>query len=310
MRHFLPALAAALLSATAVSAADTTITAGGFTLTDHGLVGFGRIAANTKDKFGETFGSGSALQVDAASWTRNADGSYAGSAWLLPDRGYNVEGTTDYRERLNTLTLTLKPVAADATDPEQTSLEATLAETLLLTDDKGGDMTGLDPINGVRAAADGLPALPQASNGKVSLDAEGLVVLADGSILVSDEYGPNIYRFSAEGKLLGVTVPPGAFTPIRNGQPSYSANAPTAGETGPDPENPETGRQNNQGLEGLSVTPDGKFVIALLQSANRQDGGDKSSTRDKTRALVYDAADPVISVHDSPKSSERYNADR
>jgi hypothetical protein len=32
-------------------------------------------------------------------------------------------------------------------------------------------------------------------------------------------------------------------------------------------------------------------VIALLQSAPRQDGGDSSSTRMNTRALVYDAAD-------------------
>ena len=69
-----------------------------------GLVGFGRIPASTKDSFGETFGSGSAMAVDPKTWTLNADGTYSGSARLVPDRGYNVVGTTDYRERLNVAT--------------------------------------------------------------------------------------------------------------------------------------------------------------------------------------------------------------
>ncbi|MDA4635776.1 esterase-like activity of phytase family protein, partial [Escherichia coli] len=60
-----------------------------------------------------------------------------------------------------------------------------------------------------------------------------------------------------------------------------------------DPKDPDTGRQNNQGLEGMALTPDGKFLIAVLQSAARQDGGDSSSTRQNTRALIYDAADPA-----------------
>ena len=43
----------------------------------------------------------------------------------------------------------------------------------------------------------------------------------------------------------------------------------------------------------MSLTPDGKFLIAVLQSATRQDGGDSGSTRQNTRALVYDASDPA-----------------
>ncbi len=293
-RAALHLFAIALLASTAPAfAADVSVTAAGVTLVDHGLVGFGRIPADTKDSFGETFGSGSAMYVDPKTWTLNADGSYSGSAWLVPDRGYNVVGTTDYRERLNVISLALKPVAADGTDPSQQSIVAALTDTKLLADDKGGDMSGLDPIGGVRAAGGALPALPEAANGKLVLDAEGFVALPDGSVLVSDEYGPNIYRFGADMKLLSVTVPPDAFTPIRKGVPNYSADAPTAGAAEPDPKNPETGRQNNQGLEGLALTPDGKFVIALLQSATRQDGGDNASTRNNTRALVYDAADPA-----------------
>src|SRR5829696_4525936 len=76
-----------------------------------GLVGVGRLAADTKDKFGETFGSGSGIAVDWKSWRRTAEG-YSGTFYLLPDRGYNVQGTTDYRARLNKVSVTFKPVDA------------------------------------------------------------------------------------------------------------------------------------------------------------------------------------------------------
>ena len=277
----------------AVTAADVTVDAGGMTLVDHGLVGFGRIASNTKDKFGETFGSGSAMAFDAASWKLGADGTYTGTMYLLPDRGYNVEGTTDYNTRLNAVSISFMPVGAETADPNQQSVKATLADTILFTDDKGGNISGLDPESGIRAAGGTLPALPQASNGKLVLDPEGIVRMPDGSYFVSDEYGPNIYRFDATGKLLSATTPPAAFTPMRRGTANYASNNPGPGASAPDPKDPDTGRQNNQGLEGLAMTPDGKFLIAALQSATRQDGGDKGSTRDKTRALVYDLADPA-----------------
>ncbi len=62
--------------------------------------------------------------------------------------------------------------------------------------------------------------------------------------------------------------------------------------------NPTRGRQNNQGLEGLSLTPDKTKLAALLQSATRQDGGTggNSATRRNTRLVIYD----VSSNPDSP----------
>ncbi|RWE73032.1 MAG: hypothetical protein EOS81_36900, partial [Mesorhizobium sp.] len=106
-----------------------------------GLVGVGRIPASQKDKFGETFGSGSGMAIDAKGWVRNG-ASYKGSLWLLPDRGYNVAGTADYRPRLNTIAIELTPTApgaAPAAGQEQAGVKATLADTMLLTDDKGAD---------------------------------------------------------------------------------------------------------------------------------------------------------------------------
>ena len=288
------ALATFVFAAPAAVLADTSVTVQGVTLVNKGRVAIGRIPANQRDKFGETFGSGSGMSIDIKNWSRNADGTYKGSLWLLPDRGYNVAGTTDYRARLNTIDIKLTPVAPGATPPagkEQSGVEAKLADTLLLRDNKGTETTGLDPANGVRNPEGAMPLLPQAPNGKISLDNEAIVRLPDGSMFISDEYGPYIYRFSADGKMISATAPPAAFLPMRHGTVNFSSNNPGPGEAAPDPKDPTSGRQNNQGFEGMSLTPDGKFLIAVLQSATRQDGGDSSSTRQNTRALVYDAAD-------------------
>ena len=119
-----------------------------------------------------------------------------------------------------------------------------------------------------------------------------MCLLADGSFFVSDEYGPYIYRFSAGGKMISAIRPPEAIVPKRKGKDHFSANAPGAGVKKPEPANPETGRQNNQGFEGLALTPDGRQLVAILQSATRQDGGDKPETRNYTRVLYYDISDP------------------
>lgn len=83
-----------------------------------GLVGVGRLAADLRDKFGETFGSGSGLVPDLKTWSRE-DATYRGTIYMLPDRGYNISGTEDYRARLNTLTVVLKPPADPETMPPE-----------------------------------------------------------------------------------------------------------------------------------------------------------------------------------------------
>jgi hypothetical protein len=90
--------------------------------------------------------------------------------------------------------------------------------------------------------------------------------------------------------MLGAIRPPDAFIPRRNGQDNFSSNNPGPGASAPVPANPEAGRQNNQGFEGLTLTPDGKYLVAILQSATRQDGGDAPETRDHTRMLTYDVS--------------------
>src|SRR5215467_714416 len=157
------ALVFAHLLATAPALAADTVTVGGLTLVNKGLVGVGRIPSDRRDKLGETFGSGSGLAADVKSWRRTADG-YSGTFYLLPDRGYNVSGTTDYRTRLYKLSIRFKPVLNPAAIPErnrQRSVVATLVDAILLTDSAGKSTTGLDPAAGVRPAANGFPDLPQ-----------------------------------------------------------------------------------------------------------------------------------------------------
>lgn len=266
---------AALLASTLVSAAaDLPV--------NKGLVAIGRLPADLRDSFGETFGSGSGMTV--LDW-KKTDKGYEGSFLLLPDRGYNVEGTTDYRARVNVMSIAFAaPEAGKAA-----AADLKLDKTFLLTDKAGKPMSGLDPV---AINKDNGPDLPGASTGAVSLDPEAIVRLPDGSLMISDEYGPAIYHFGAEGRLVSATLPPAAFLPMRKGVINFSSNNPGPGAPKPDPEDPETGRQNNQGFEGMALNPATHELTVVLQSATRQDGGDKKTTRFNTRALVYDATNP------------------
>jgi hypothetical protein len=72
---------------------------------------------------------------------------------------------------------------------------------------------------------------------------------------------------------------------------SFSADSPPvyAPNQEPSPHNPDSGRQNNQGFEGLTMSPNNKKLWTLLQSATIQDGGNGgSSNRNYTRLLAYD----------------------
>lgn len=245
-----------------------TVELGGVKLVNQGLVGAGRLSAALRDFNGDTLGSFSAMAI--SDWRRQADGTYAGTLTTLPDRGPNgvgtIVGTSDYANRLHRFSFTFAPYAgAEAVAPEQVKL--TPNGGLLLKDAKGQTFTGLDPSE------------PKAA-GRTSLDSEGLAVTADGGFYVSDEYAANIYRFDKAGALKGVIAPVAAVAPTSGGAPYLTGAKP-----------PETGRRNNQGIEGVSLVPGGKRLAALLQSATVQDsasGKDTDHTRANTRLFLYD----------------------
>src|SRR5262249_18363843 len=149
-------------------------------------------------------------------------------------------------------------------EARQKSAIATLTETILLKEADAKPFTGLDPSQGgVRPAGNGFPPMPQASTGAVSIDSESIVLMPDGSFFIGDGYGPSFYRLSSEAPAPSAFRPPEAFTPKRGGKDHFSPNNPGPGAGEPKPPNPETGRQNNQGFEGLALTPDGKFLVVI-----------------------------------------------
>ncbi len=209
--------------------------------------------------------------------------------------------------------MTLKPTATVAA-PSPPNLEIDYLDTILLTGPDGTPATGLDPDATGFGTYPGFPIVPIATyegNGfggpgaggkRVAIDAEGLVLDKDGSFWVSDEYGPYVYKFSASGLMLQAIMPPPAYLPRRNGSISFSANSPPYYNPNKTiiPADPETGRNNNQGLEALTITPNGRYLYTMLQSALNQEGGPSSRTRRPARLLKYDISG------DQPKYVEEY----
>jgi hypothetical protein len=274
------------------SASAQSVSFQGATFVNKGLVGVARIPSNAVDQFGETFGGwGSAMALDLDAWAKSSEGGYKGVLYTLPDRGWNTQGTMDFRGRLDRVDFTFQPFYGAST-VNQNQLTLNYRSSILLN---GGKTTGLDPT-GVQPAGGRLPELPIASNGHISFDGEGVVHPGDGTVWLSDEYGPSIMHFNLSGNLMSAIRPPEAFIPKRfddagNLVENFSANSPPVGMTyNPDPGNPIVGRQNNQGFEGLAMSPDRKKLFVLLQSALIQDldPNNIKTTRRNTRLLAYD----------------------
>jgi len=261
--------------------ATTTVTQGDVPYRHHGLVGVGMLPSDGLDRRGDTLGSFSSFKIDPATWRRLPDGTYAGTLYSLPDRGYNVAGVIDYPARLQKFAVTFRPdVLTRPAAPEQLTLK--LEETIVLRDSRGETTTGLNPTGTLLGAQ---PPMPTAG-GKLAVDTEGLALRTDGSFYVSEEYGPSIFHVSREGQILGQIASVPAFRPLftpASGPEGFPAGKVTLAQTG--------GRRENQGLEAIDVTPDGRFLAAMLQSATMQDSpGGHEFNRAYARLVIYDLA--------------------
>lgn len=90
-------------------------------------------------------------------------------------------------------------------------------------------------------------------------------------------------------------MPPVAYIPYRNGSVSFSADSPPVYDPNRTvtPKDPTSGRDNNHGLEGLTITADGLTLYALMQSALNQEGGPNNPYRRQARLLEYDISNFV-----------------
>ncbi|KAJ7617309.1 esterase-like activity of phytase-domain-containing protein [Roridomyces roridus] len=278
---------------TGAASAAVSVSLGGVTYVNQGLVGFGRIPSNATESTGDTIGGiGSAIAIKPGTWQGQSNGSYTGTLVVQPDRGFNVISPIDYQARRHELAFVLTPYSgtADLTFAQATqTLQLAYKNTTLEFERNNTKTSGLDP-SAIRAAQAGSPANPLAdpqmpiastSEPHLTIDAEGLVANADGSYWTSDEYGPYIYHFTASGQLIQTIQPPPAFLPMDSkGNLNFTANV-----------DPATGRGANQGFEGLTLDPITNTLYAILQSATIQDGALQF-----TRMLAYNVSSPSTSV--------------
>jgi hypothetical protein len=260
---------------------------------NQGLEGVARIPAGTKDFNNDTFGAFSSLDMLPGSWHRNADGTYGGTLYALPDRGPNQIGSvgfSNYPGRVNIFSAAFTPYTGSAAISASANvLNLTQTGGFFLRDFNNNLTTGLDPgAPGPNAYVTengfNLPGSKTgAAAGKISLDAEGLRFLQNGNFYVSDEYGANVYYFDPSGKMLGVIQPPPALIP----RTSASGTSPDTLSYNSLADSP-VGRRFNQGIEGMAIMPDQKHMVTLLQSATEQDSTSNQATRTNTRLMVYD----------------------
>ncbi|MDD5198315.1 MAG: esterase-like activity of phytase family protein [Terrimicrobiaceae bacterium] len=209
---------------------------------------FGEIPPNAVDSLGDTIGGlGSAVCYDAK--TR--------SVFMMPDRGAG-DGAIDYRPRCYRIRFT-----RNAADPKR--LDYKIEQTILFRDAEEKPFTGL--LAGTRSKP--------LRDGSRCLDPEAISTAPDGTLYVSDEYGPALMQFDRSGHLLRAIPLPEWFRPRgRDGRPDYR----------PAP-NLRSGRDDNRGAEAMGILPDGKRAILILQSALVQDGGRPAGT---TRVVILD----------------------
>jgi len=93
------------------------------------------------------------------------------------------------------------------------------------------------------------------------LDPEGIRVFKDGSLLISDEYGPSVLKFDSQGKLKQKFQIPDKFL-IQNLSSEAEKEFP--------PFNLK-GRVTNKGFEGLALAKDEKKWLAAIQAPLIQD---------------------------------------
>jgi hypothetical protein len=160
---------------------------------------------------------------------------------VLPDRG---PGGSDpaYQCRFHTVVIKVDPTSS-------TKVSGGLLGTTFLTSSSGRPLVG-DPS---KVSTD-------AGDESLRFDPEAIRLLGNDSLVISDEYGPHVYRFTRDGEKIGEFAVP----------ESYKVDFPSADVALEATKNTK-GRQANAGFEGLAVTPSGEKIVAIIQKPLIQD---------------------------------------
>lgn len=230
--------------------------------------------------------------------------AYAGGNTFLalPDRGPNalsynaaVDSTTSFIPRFHTLTLNLEPSETGAALPfvltpmlQDTTLLSSQAPLYYSNGAAYGLGTGVPALNAVddtyyfTGRSDNFNASKNSLNSNnARLDPEGIRVANDGnSVFITDEYGPYVYQFDRHnGRRLRAFKLPDMFAVTNL---AAVGDTEIAGNT--------VGRVANKGMEGLAITPDGRYLIGAMQSPLIQDGGTNAPYVRLVKIDVYSGA--------------------
>lgn len=152
--------------------------------------------------------------------------------------------------------------------------KVSLVKEITLKNPDGKDITGLP--NPVGKGTTGEIAYDLEGNilgtDEFGLDSEGIVAMKDGTFWISDEYGPHIVHFYADGKQIERISPYGMDTGKRH-LPAVLAR-----------------RRANRGMEGLAVTKDGKTLVGIMQSTLFNPSKKEISNNQLVRIVTFDIA--------------------
>ena len=200
-----------------------------------------------------------------------------------------IDDTDSYINRFHTIKMNLQPSAAGAALPF--SITPTLESTTLLSSSTPltyGSGAGLGVGSGAPQAnyvgqyfftgrSDNFnPGQNSGDPADARLDPESIRLSNDGmSVFVSDEYGPYIYQFNRfKGlRVRSFSLPSKYFVTHL----SSVGNTEISGNT--------SGRTANKGMEGLAITPDGKYLVGILQAALIQDANQGGAAANLLRIL-------------------------
>jgi len=219
---------------------------------------FSKLATvNSVDVIHGGFGSGSAAHP-----TRK------GEFYVITDRGPN----TDYLNGKKFLVPDFTPTIMHFKINADGNIE--VIKYIKLKNPSGQPITGLPNPAGMGST--GETAYDSSGNvlgtDNYGLDSESIVAAADGTFWVSDEYGPHIVHYSAEGVELERISPIGVNTGPRK-LPAVLAK-----------------RRANRGMEGLCITPDGKTLVGTIQSTMYVPTKALATNTTLTRIVTFDIA--------------------
>lgn len=191
-----------------------------------------------------------------------------GEFYAITDRGPNVAYSNGIKILVPNFTPTIMHFKINADG----NIE--VIKYIKLKNPSGQPITGLPNPVGMGSTGE----IAYAADGSVlgtdnyGLDSESIVAAADGTFWVSDEYGPHIVHYSADGIELERISPYGVNTGMRK-LPAVFAK-----------------RRPNRGMEGMCMTPDGKMLVGTMQSTMYVPTKALATNTTLTRIVTFDLA--------------------